>query len=126
MHWIAVAIGGAVGSVMRYLLAGWIQQSSEWVFPLGTFAVNVIGCFVVGVLAAFFECAPAVRPEWRVGLMAGVLGGFTTFSTFGLETFRLASSAEWKLALVNVLASTIFGVVAVWCGYRATLQLVAG
>ena len=81
-------------------------------------AVNLIGCLGIGFLAAMFSGPLLVREEYRIGLTVGVLGGFTTFSAFGLETFSLANEGQFLLALVNVTASCLLGLAAVWCGYR--------
>jgi CrcB protein len=117
--YLLIAAGGAAGSVFRYALQGWVQRLAAGnLFPLGTLVVNLLGCLVVGFLAAALTGPLLVREEYRVGLMVGVLGGFTTFSTFGLETFHLANGGEWRLALANVLLSVGFGFAAVWSGFR--------
>ncbi len=113
-----IAVGGAFGSVMRYALQGWAQRLIDGGFPLGTLAVNVLGCLVLGFLAAAFTGPVLIREEYRVGLTIGVLGGFTTFSTFGLETFNLTNDGQFRLALTNVLLSVGLGYAAVWAGYR--------
>jgi CrcB protein len=115
-----IAVGGAVGSVLRYLMQGWLQRASGSVFPLGTLAVNVLGCLAIGVLAAAFAGAAAsVREEYHVGLTVGLLGGFTTFSAFGLETYLLASPGQYRHAAAYVALSVVLGLAAVWLGYRA-------
>lgn len=119
---IAVALGGALGSTARYLLAGWFQQRAAgargWLalFPAGTLAVNLIGCFAIGFLAALFQERLAGDPAIRTFALVGVLGGFTTFSTFGLETFALARGGNLALACGNVGASVALGLVGVWAG----------
>jgi len=121
-----IAAGGAVGSVLRYLVGGWVQQAvGDWVqravgseFPLGTLAVNVLGCFVLGVLAAMFVGPILIREEYRLGLTVGLLGGFTTFSTFGLETISLANDAQWLSAAANLVGSCLLGLAGAWLGYR--------
>ncbi len=118
MKWILVASGGALGSVLRYALQGLVQRLSGSSFPAGTLAVNLIGCFIIGLLAAYFRASLPVREEYRIGLMVGVLGGFTTFSAFGLETFLLAVDRQWSFAILNVVASCVLGLAAVWFGYR--------
>jgi CrcB protein len=115
-----IAVGGAAGSVLRFLLQGWLQRASGSVFPVGTLVVNVLGCLVIGVLAAAFAGAAAgVREEYHLGLTVGLLGGFTTFSTFGLETYLLASPGQYRHAGAYIALSVILGLVAVWLGYRA-------
>lgn len=121
---LLIAIGGAAGSVSRYLLAGWVQRAVERVFPVGTLVVNVSGCLLIGILGAMFAGQQVIRDEHRVLLMVGVLGGFTTFSTFGYETLTLVNDRQYGLALLNVLSSNGLGLMAVWIGYRATQKLV--
>ena len=116
--WVLIAAGGALGSLLRYTLQGWAQRLSGGTFPTGTLAVNVLGCLVIGFLAALFASPTLVREEYRIGLTVGVLGGFTTFSTFGLETFSLADDGQWRYAAANVVLSCGLGLFAVWLGYR--------
>jgi CrcB protein len=87
------------------------------VFPWGTFAVNMTACLTIGFLSGMFGSI-MIREEYRIGLMVGVLGGYSTFSTFGLETFNLAKDEEFALAGANMLLSCAVGLVAVWAGYR--------
>lgn len=115
---VLVALGGALGSVLRYAMQGWVQRAAGSNFPAGTLAVNVLGCLIIGFLAAAFAGQLLLREEYRIGLLVGVLGGFTTFSSFGLETFNLANLGQFRLALANVLFSCLLGVSAVWLGYR--------
>lgn len=118
LKYLLIAVGGAFGSVMRYVLQGWVQRWTNGSFPTGTLAVNVAGCLIIGVLSAMFAGPVLVRPDYRIGLTVGILGGFTTFSTFGLESFNLANEGEFRLAALNVLASCGLGLAAVWFGYR--------
>ena len=119
MKWLLIAGGGAVGSVLRYAVQGTAQRLTESGFPAGTLVVNLIGCLCIGFLAAMFSGPMLVREEYRIGLTVGVLGGFTTFSAFGLETFLLANDGQLRMALANVVASCVLGVTAVWLGFRA-------
>ncbi len=116
--WVLIAAGGALGSLLRYTLQGWAQRLSGGTFPTGTLAVNVLGCLVIGFLAALFAAPTLMREEYRIGLTVGVLGGFTTFSTFGLETFSLADDGQWRYAAANVVLSCGLGLFGVWLGYR--------
>ena len=122
MRLVAVVLGGALGSGARYLLQGWVQQRasahSGWVaiFPVGTLAVNLTGCFAIGVLATLFQERLLVSPEARTFVLLGLLGGFTTFSSFGFETLALARGGSFLLALGNVLASVVLGLAGVWLG----------
>jgi CrcB protein len=113
-----IALGGAAGSVFRYLLQGWVQRATPGTFPTGTLVVNLLGCLAIGFLAGYFSGPQLVREELRIGLTVGVLGGFTTFSTFGLETFNLANEGALRLALLNIVLSCACGLAAVWIGYR--------
>jgi CrcB protein len=106
-----------VGSVLRYLASGYVQQSTKSIdFPYGTLAVNVIGCFVIGFLAQLAEARGAFTSESRLFVFVGILGGFTTFSSFGNETFNLARDSQMINALANVGANVILGLFAVWLG----------
>ena len=114
---LLVALGGAVGSMARFKLSGWVlHHAIDWRFPLGTFTVNVAGCFLAGVLAALAEEHDLLSPDARVLLFTGLLGGFTTFSAFGLETMFLIKRGEWFVAGLNVVLSVAAGLVALWFG----------
>jgi len=129
---LAVAVGGALGSTARYLLAGWVQQRAASargavaLFPAGTLVVNLAGCFAIGCLAALLQERFAGDPALRTFLLIGLLGGFTTFSTFGWETLALARDGNFALAAVNVLASLALGLAAVWAGASLARWLSGG
>lgn len=113
-----VMAGGALGSLLRYLVQGWGQALTKGTFPLGTLIVNVVGCFIIGALNMVFAERIPMRMEYRVGLTVGVLGGFTTFSSFGWETFAMANEGQGLRAMMNMLLSITLGFMAVWLGYR--------
>ena len=114
------ALGGALGSVSRYLLGIWIQTLSKSLdFPYGTLAVNLIGCFVIGFLSQLAETRGAFTPESRALIFIGLLGGFTTFSAFGNDTINLLRDGETFNALANVGANVILGLALVWFGRTA-------
>jgi CrcB protein len=114
---LLVALGGAFGSVARYKLSGWVlHHTIDWKFPAGTFAVNVLGCLVAGVLAGVVEKHGVLSPETRLLLFTGVLGGFTTFSAFGLETMFLLKRGDILVAGLNIVLSVIAGLLALWLG----------
>ncbi|MFA6243037.1 MAG: fluoride efflux transporter CrcB [Candidatus Hydrogenedentales bacterium] len=113
-----IFLGGGVGSLLRYLIAGWTQRTSDVSFPLGTFVVNVAGSLIIGFLAATLTGPILIRDDYRIGLMVGVLGGFTTFSSFSLETLMLANDGQIGLALLNVALSVTICLAAAWLGYR--------
>jgi len=114
---IFVAFGGALGSVSRYLLGTWVQSVSKSIdFPYGTLAVNLIGCFVIGFLSQLAEARGVFTSESRALVFVGILGGFTTFSSFGNDTINLIRDGETFNALVNVSANVILGLMLVWLG----------
>ena len=114
---LLVGFGGFIGSVMRYLASGYVQQATKSVgFPYGTLAVNVIGCFAIGFLAQLAESRGVFTSEARLFVFVGILGGFTTFSSFGNETFNLARDSQMMSALANIGLNVIIGLFAVWLG----------
>jgi len=102
---LLVAIGGAVGSIARYLMASGIQTATGWQFPIGTVLVNILGCFLIGILYVLLVARPDPRHELRALLIVGVMGGFTTFSSFSLETVTLAMNGHYTSATLNVVIS---------------------
>lgn len=115
---LLVALGGALGSVVRYKLSGWVfHHTTGWQFPAGTFVVNVVGCLVIGVLAGFAVKEDFFSAETRIFLFTGIMGGFTTFSAFGLETFYLLRRGELLTAGSNVVLSVVTGLIALWIGF---------
>ncbi|MFM7751920.1 MAG: fluoride efflux transporter FluC [Opitutaceae bacterium] len=114
-----IALGSALGGVARNGLSAWVAQRAGDGFPWGTLAVNVLGSLVVGALAAVGDSARwGLSVEARQFLMIGVLGGFTTFSAFSLQTLRLIQDGDWARAAGNVLLSVGLGLVAAAAGYR--------
>jgi len=114
---LLVGGGGFIGSVLRYLVSGYVQQSTHRLdFPFGTLAVNVTGCFVIGLLAQFGEKYGTFSNESRSLLVIGLLGGFTTFSSFGNDTINLARQDFLASAFLNVGANVFLGLFAVWLG----------
>jgi CrcB protein len=114
---LLVGIGGFIGAVLRYLMSGLVH---EWTrrddFPVGTLAVNVIGCLAIGLLSQLADSRGAFSPEARAFVFIGVLGGFTTYSSFGNETLNLWRDGENGLAFVNIAAQLTLGLGAVWLG----------
>ena len=121
--WIWIAIGGAAGSVLRYALGGVIQKTAAVAFPVGTLAVNVIGCFIIGLLTQhFLNLEPS--PALRAGLITGLCGGFTTFSAFSIEIVGLLSGGEYPKAAAYILMSLTLSIAATIAGMgvaRATV-----
>jgi len=117
---LLVGLGGALGSIARYLLSGWaLHHSVDWRFPLGTFAVNVIGCLVVGLLGGLAVKHDFFMGDTRIFLFTGLVGGFTTVSAFGFETFFLLRRGDVLVAGGYVLSTVVIGLLAVWLGFSA-------
>lgn len=119
MAYVLVAIGSAFGGAARYWFYGITARAGGAVFPWGTLLVNLLGCTFIGFFATITgpDGRLLVRPGTRQFVMAGFCGGFTTFSTFSLETLSLARDGEWGPALANVLGSVLLCLVGVWIGY---------
>lgn len=121
---LLVLVGGAIGTGFRYFLSLAIYSFvKEPRFPWGNLVVNVSGCFAIGILAELFEARLLVSPTVRVALLTGVLGGYTTFSSFAFETLSLVRDGEVGLAALNVSASVFLGLAAVWAGMRVAQLL---
>jgi len=113
-----IGLGGCLGAILRYLVAGGVHALARSAsFPLGTLTVNVAGCLLIGIGGGLMESRQFFSPEWRSFLFVGVLGSFTTFSTFGLETFNLAKQGQWLTSFGNVGFSLALGLAAVFTGY---------
>lgn len=118
-----IAVGGAVGAVLRYLASTGVYGLLGRDFPYGTLAVNVLGSFVIGFLTVLLIERWNLGPEWRAGLLVGVLGAFTTFSTFSVETFFLIEQGDTIKALLNVVLSVVLCVTAAWVGILVGRQI---
>lgn len=115
---LIVGLGGALGSALRFMVAGWTQRLMPLsVFPYGTLVVNVVGCLLIGFLGGLADYRQVFDPGQRLFLMIGVLGGFTTFSTFAFETLALAQDAEFIRAAANTLLQVVLGFAAALVGY---------
>lgn len=115
---LLVGLGGFVGSVGRYLVSGWVHRLTPYAaFPWGTLAVNVSGCFLIGIFSGLAESRQLWGPELRLFVMLGLLGGFTTFSSFAYETAALARDADPLRALANVALQVVLGLAAAWLAY---------
>lgn len=133
MALIWVSLGGALGSAARFIVSGWVANqmatplarlSGDWLtalFPWGTLAVNIAGSMFIGLLAALGlpEGRWMVSPGARQFLMLGVCGGFTTFSSFSLQTLELLRDGEWFMATANILLSVLLCLIGVWLGFQA-------
>ena len=117
---LIVGLGGLLGSMARYKVGGVIlHHSASWRFPLSTFVVNVVGCFVIGLLAALVEHRDYFSADARLFLFTGLLGGFTTFSAFGYEGVFLLRRGEIAIAAAYAALSLVCGFAAVWLGFKA-------
>lgn len=122
LKWFLIAGGGALGAVLRYAIQGLVQPKNS-LFPWGTWLVNVTGCLLIGFLMALFTGPYAIRPEYRLGIITGVLGGYTTFSSFSWESMQLVEQRQWGLALLYVGTSVIVGLAATLAGIRISQWL---
>ncbi|HXY61994.1 MAG TPA: fluoride efflux transporter CrcB [Nitrospirota bacterium] len=116
LNYIVVFAGGGVGSVVRFMLAIWIGQRWGKSFPLGTFVINITGSFLIGFLMTLMAERFLENPEWRLLLVVGGLGGYTTFSTFQYETGKLVMDGELGYAALNIVLSVAVGFVALKLG----------
>ena len=116
---LIVALGGAIGSLARYKLGGFaLHHTESWNFPVSTFSINLIGCFLIGILAALVEHHDLFSPSVRLLVFTGVLGGFTTFSAFGYESAFLLRRGLIEIAFAYVSASVLCGIAAVFAGLK--------
>jgi CrcB protein len=113
---LAIGLFGAVGCLTRYYVSGWIYGIFGRFFPYGTFVVNILGAFLIGLIMEFGLRSTLLPPNIRLGLTIGFLGGLTTFSTFSYETFKLLEDGEFIIATANVLISVIVCLVFTWAG----------
>jgi CrcB protein len=113
---LLVGLGGFLGSSARYLAGGLVHRFLPSTFPYATFLINVTGCFAIGLLGVLAEERGSVGPEGRLFWMVGVVGGYTTFSTFGYETLALLRGGSLGAALVNAVGQVVIGLMAVWLG----------
>ncbi|WCD83088.1 fluoride efflux transporter CrcB [Pseudomonas sp. TUM22785] len=117
---LSVAVGGIAGTLLRFAAGNWVSAHWPRHFYLGTLAVNIVGCLLIGFLYGLFLQRPEVPVEIRAGLMVGFLGGLTTFSSFSLDTLRLLESGQLPLALGYAAVSVLGGLLATWAGLTLT------
>lgn len=120
-QYLVIGLGGALGSMLRFGLGGWIDsgaQKSGAIFPWGTIIVNITGCFIIGFIAAISagEGRLMLSSLTRQFILIGILGGYTTFSSFSLQTLLLAQDGQWGSAAANVVLSVVLCLVGVWLG----------
>jgi len=116
MQLFAVAVGGAVGAILRFLVSNSVSAYWGREFPYGTMTVNVLGSLLMGFLFVVISSSPAISPSWRPLLLVGFLGAFTTFSTFSLDTLDLAMRGEWMAGFTNITLSVVLCIGACWLG----------
>lgn len=113
----SIGLGGFAGAILRYLVSGWVQnRSGSIIFPYGTAAVNLIGCFIIGLLTFLVETRSSFSVETRAFVLIGLLGSFTTFSTFGSETLMLLRNGRIDMAALYAGGQVVIGVLMVWLG----------
>jgi len=116
LNYLFIAVGGAVGALSRYLVSTWIYDKNQSAFPLGTFIVNIIGCFLLGAFYNLTLEKSVMSPHLRMMISVGFLGAFTTFSTFSLETMNIIKENNITMGLLNIGLSILLGLIAVWLG----------
>lgn len=116
IRYLIVVIGGGAGALVRYVAASAIMARFGGKFPLGTFAINVTGSFLIGFLMTMLTERFQFDPRWRLLLVVGFLGGYTTFSSYEWETYTAVRDGGLRIAMLNVVSSNILGYVAVWLG----------
>jgi CrcB protein len=116
--WIWIALAGAVGTLCRYAVGRWVLNMTGGTLPWGTFAVNMIGCLLIGIVAGSIEKQVLVSPMLRLAIIVGFLGGFTTFSSFALEGYALTHTHDWLAAGGYIVLTNVIGLGAVWAGHR--------
>ena len=125
-RFLLIALFGAVGAVARYGSGLLVVHGLGYRFTYATLAVNVLGCFLLAMLAHVSTTTDLISPELRIALAVGFLGAFTTFSTFGYETMKFAEDGVWHLALGNVAANLVLGLAAVWGGFAVARYVFGG
>lgn len=125
-NYLLVAFGAALGGVARYWMSGVVQKVFPATFPSGTLAVNIIGSFLVGFFIFFFDARKLISPEIKIILTIGFCGGFTTFSTFSLETINLLRDSQYLSAILNMGLNLVLTLVAVIFAYYISKYLLGG
>jgi CrcB protein len=120
---LLIGVAGLAGTLARYWLSGWADSRWGSTFPIGTVIVNLVGCLAIGFLFQATQEKYLVDPVIRTAILVGVLGGFTTFSSFAIQTFNLLRDGEFFLAGVNLVVSNVAGLFLVWAGYSVSRSL---
>jgi CrcB protein len=125
MEYLWVALGGALGALARYAAGVWIYERLGTRFPYGTFAINVTGCFLIGLSLTVLDAHMDLSPAWRLAIPTGFIGAYTTFSTFEYETLRAAQHGQMGTAVLYFGSSLALGLLAVWLGMVLGNRIVA-
>ena len=120
---LLIGVAGLAGTLARYWLSGWVDSRWGSTFPTGTLIVNLVGCLAIGFLFNATQERFLVDPVIRAAILVGILGGFTTFSSFAVQTFNLLRDGEFFLAGVNLVVSNVAGLFLVWVGYSVSRSL---
>ena len=115
---LMLSVFGMLGTLVRYRMQGWVQNESGSLFPVGTLAVNLLGCLLIGAINRMALQHLWFPPQWRIALTIGLIGAFTTYSTFAWETYRMLEDGDWMHALAYIGASLIGGLVGIAAGVR--------
>lgn len=117
MNFLVVFVGAGIGGACRFLMGPAVQRlTNGWLFPIGTFSVNMLGCFLIGLLGQLAETKGVFQAETRLFIFVGLLGGFTTFSSYAFETMALIRDGQFFAAAANAVLQVILGLVCVWLG----------
>ncbi len=124
MQWLAIALGGALGSVLRFAAVSYLTPLLNYRFPIGTFIVNLLGSFLIGIAYVLLVEKARLPVEYRLFFITGVLGGFTTFSAFSLEILQLWQEGHWLNALIYASSSVVLGLLCAFVGMALTQKLI--
>ena len=124
MHWLLIALGGALGSVARFASVTYLTPLFNYKFPVGTFIVNIVGSFLIGVAYVLFVETANVSPMYRMFFITGVLGGFTTFSSFSLEMLQLWQQGYLLNAMLYAIGSVVLGLLMAFVGMALTQKII--
>jgi CrcB protein len=118
LNYLAIAIGGAIGACLRFALSEWMLHLFGRAFPFGTLLVNILGSFVIGLLYGLLITEQIAPNPWRIFVGIGVLGAFTTFSTFSMDTVLLLQQGDWFKAVANVVLNVVLCLTLAWLGLK--------
>ncbi len=122
MKWIYIGIGGALGSLLRYYISEFIQSKNSSSFPLGTLSVNIIGSLLIGFLFGYFSVNNEINERLKLFVFIGFLGGFTTFSSFAFENFKLIQNQQISIAFLYIIISNVLAISMAFVGFFVALK----